>query len=406
MQTIETQQSYAFEGLDGSGKTTIIAMLVEDLEALGLRVAVNSSPGKTWTGHVLKECMAHIEPNKKNELFTYDIRRTERTIPHTVNMVLWDRHLDSVVVSNGDDANEEVAKYAEGIVRPHAVIYLDISPDISWERESKNTDHPLDTDWLRAKHRRYHELMIDDATPDARSGGKFVIFDASKPLEKVYASVRDYFLKEAGPFIERNKAMYELLLETPGIIQFLLDNPVEVKPDVYLPMFVNLKNTWSTPDVRSTIVHNLAQLVDEDIDWIIGLESGGSYYAVALANMLGKPVSLLRKNVKEHGNNNYLVGEAPPVGSKVVLVDDVYATGQSASRALEQLALNRCRCSLVTIFSYSNDKEIQDRLGISGTALTYFKGILHRAKEKGLLNVEQATEVTKHVDKYRNTRFT
>ena len=76
MQTIETQQSYAFEGLDGAGKTTIITMLVEDLEALGLRVAVNSSPGKTWTGHVLKECMAHIEPNKKNELFTYDIRRT------------------------------------------------------------------------------------------------------------------------------------------------------------------------------------------------------------------------------------------------------------------------------------------------------------------------------------------
>ncbi len=402
MNTAERQQSFALEGLDGAGKTTLIPKLREDLEAVGLRVTVVSSPGKTWSGRILKGCMAKIDQSRKNILFTYDIRRTGRTISHSTDVVLWDRHLDSVVVSNGDGAEEEVKVLSAGIDQPNAIIFLDISPEISWERESKNSDHPLDIEWLRSKHRRYSELLKTDERREQR---RFVVVDGTKSLDDVHQGVKEYLINELSPLIERKKEMYALLLETPGVVKFLLDSPFEVKPNVFLPMFVNFKNTWSKPEVRSTIVANLAKYVDDDIDWIVGLESGGSYYAVALANQLGKPVSLLRKGVKEHGDKNFMVGEVPPAGSKVLLVDDVYATGQSASRAVARLKEISSQCRLLTIFSYSSDKEIQDRLGIPGTALTYFKGLRHAAKERGLLDDDQVAELTRHVNIYRNTRY-
>lgn len=402
MKSTEQQHTYALEGLDGAGKTTLIPQLVKDLEAFGLSVVVLSSPGKTWVGQTLKSNMAKIAPARKNILFTYDIRRTSRIAPSSADVVLWDRHLDSVIISNGDNAEEEVSKLASGIKSPNAVIFLDISPEISWERESKSSDHPLDFEWLRLKHHRYRELLENDKTRDQR---KVVIVDSTKPFDEVHHEVKDYLLRELSSVIERKRAMYTLFLETPGVVQFLLDDPFEVKSDVYLPMFVNFKNTWSKPDVRTRIVDSLVEQIDGDVDWVVGLESGGSFYAVALANRLGIPVSLLRKGIKEHGDKNFMVGEVPPSGSHVLLIDDVYATGQSACRAVSRLKETCRNCRLLTIFSYSSDKEMQDRLGIPGTSLTYFKALRHASKEKGLLNDEQAEELTRQVDIYRNTIY-
>lgn len=396
------QKSYAFEGLDNAGKTTLITKLQEDFEEFGMRVAVLSSPGKTWMGKILKCSMAEIDPESKNRLFTYDIRRTQRNIDPTKDLVLWDRHLDSVVVSNGDNAQAEVEQLALGLRRPDSVLFLSVTSQTAWQRESSGHDHPLDFAWLQQKHDRYEQLVN---TGDGQNPGKFVVFDANQPIAAVYNQVKSYLMHELQPVIERKNKFYDLLLDNPGLVRFLIDNPFEVKPGVYLPMFLNFKSTWGKPELRSVIVDQMSELVKKDTDWIVGLESGGSYYAVAVANSLGKPVSLLRKNSKDYGDKNYMVGDIPPAGAKVTLIDDVFATGQASSYAVERLAHDGADCSLVSIFSYSNDSVIRERIGAPGAALSYFKGLRRRAVERGILTEAEAQEITKHVDIYRNTRY-
>ena len=199
--------------------------------------------------------------------------------------------------------------------------------------------------------------------------------------------------------------MQELILRSPGVVQFLADSPFEVKPGVFLPMFVNLKETWAYPQVRNKIALGLAEKIGDQCDWICGLESGGSYYATTVADILGKPVSLYRKESKGYGTQNSLVGHTPPTGSRVALVDDVYATGRSGVYAAGLCASMGCDASLYTVFSYSSDLEMMQRLGVPATALTYFKGIRQSAVEAGMLSQQEADIVTEQVDVYRNTIF-
>jgi dTMP kinase len=388
----------AFEGLDGAGKTTQIKALVEDLENAGVRVAVASSPGRGRMGVILRKHIGDLDQHRKNSLFTYEIARTQREIPNTVDLVIWDRHLDSVIVSNTDNAKPEVEACAVSIRKPDKVIYLDVPPEVSWAREGINSDHPINQAWISEKHMRYQKLLKEEP-------GRFEVVDATQPLGIVYNVLLHYMNNEMAPVVEHNKEIYDLLFDTKGVVRFLIEDPAEVKPGVLLPMFMNFKSTWSNTEVRNIFTHKLAEKIGDDYDWVIGLESGGSYYATSVANAINKPVSLLRKTDKEHGDKNFLVGDTPPPGSRIAFIDDVYATGQSGIRAVEKLEVMKCTGTLFTIFSYSNDTEMKKRLGMEGTSLTYFKALRTMALERGTITPEQATLLTEKVDTYRNTVY-
>lgn len=389
---------FAFEGLDGAGKTTHIKQLVDDLENFGLRVAAVANPGPNLVGRILRANIGSMDADKKTELFTYDIERTQRQLSPFADVVIWDRHLDTVKVSNVDDGENQVEARAGKIARPDKVIYLDIPPDVSWERESQSSDHPIDREWISAKDRRYKALR-------EKHPGHFEVIDATQPLHVVYQALSQLFREELGSSIERSRQINDLLLNTPGVIEFRQDNPAEVKPGVFLPMFVNLKNTWSNPEIRGIFAQKLADLIGEEYEWICGLESGGSFYAVSIATALNRAVSLYRKGAKEYGDGSFMVGEIPPPGTKVALIDDVYATGQSASRAVQQLKAVGCEASLFSIFSYSSDVEMKKRLGANATALSYFKGIRQHAIEQGKLTPQEAELLTSQVNDYRNTMY-
>lgn len=389
---------FALEGNDGAGKTTQLARLKSELEKLGLRVHIPSSPGKTLVGRALKSNMSKILEGRKNALFTYDIRRTERQIPENTDVVLWDRHLDSIVISNGDGAAAEVDGLSQGIRRPDQVLFLDLPPEISWERESANTDHPISAEWLQTKYRRYQEQI-------AAHPAQYEVIDANQPLEVVYQALLGIILNEVRPQLEKNQQMVQLLMETPGVVRYELENPVEVKPGVFLPMFINLKDTWGNVPVREEVTQRLVELISDRADWIVGLESGGNYYAVSLANQLQKPVSLFRKNPKDYSLGGYFTGQVPPAGSRVAILDDVYATGTSGIKAVEQLKLAGCEVEFYSIYSYSTDQEMAQRLGVPATALAYFSAVRQASIDRGLLTPEEADEVTGLVDIYRSTVY-
>ncbi len=392
------------ESLDGGGKTTHIKRLAEELEGLGLRTVVVASPGKeSFSGTVLRNKIGNITPDQANRLFAYDIERSQRRVPPNTDVILCDRHLDSVRVSNSEPsiADPQIARIARRITPPDKKIYLSIPPEVSWERESQTSTHPINFEWIHTKHRRYMQII-------GQNPENFTIIDATQSLDVVYQAILQILLKDLDTLIEARKCIYDLFLSTPGLIKFILDEPVEVKPGVFLPMFVNVKTTMGDPIAREKITDDMLKLAKHrDYDSVLGLESGGSYYAVAIANKLGLPVAFHRTKLKTYsGVAGDIVGRPPQPGSRVLMVDDVYATGQSASRASKRLRDFGCQHDLVTAFSYSSDTEMIKRLGgIPATAVAYFKGIRTSAIKSGILSVDDAKRLTKLVDIYRTTIF-
>lgn len=395
--------SIILEGLDGAGKTTHITRLSEELQALGLRTIVMASPGRgTLTGNILRANIGKIDPHRASKLFAYDIERSQRRILPNTDVVFWDRNIDSVRTSNStiEEATADIGDRALKITQPNKTIYLSIPPEESLRREEATSKHPINLEWLKAKYSRYQTLI-------RQAPERFTVVDATQPLDTVYQALLGLVLEDLGPAIESQKKIHRLLLNTPGVIKFVLNNPVEVKPGIFLPMFVNIKATMGEVDVRNQIVESLLEIAGKShYDSVLGLESGGSYYAVTLANLLHLPVAFHRtKNKTYSGATSDIVGVPPTQGSRVLMVDDVYATGQSAFRALKRMEQFGCEPNLLTAYSYSSDTEMKERLGANATSLTYFKGMRHLARENGTLSNEEASKLTQLVDVYRNSRF-
>ena len=96
-------------------------------------------------------------------------------------------------------------------------------------------------------------------------------------------------------------------------------------------------------------IYELGQFVDmEEVDYFVGIESRGFIFASALASINLKPFKMIRKEGKLPDRNHVLhvveydleygsaTIEMKPGKGKVVLVDDVYATG-GTMEAAEQL---------------------------------------------------------------------
>lgn len=410
MQILEDDIEYApmtkeliFESLDGAGKTTHIASLINDLENLGLSVASTTSPGKnTFSGCTLRSNIAKIEDqNRANRLFSYDIVRSDRSLPKYADVIIADRGFDSVRVSNGGDIS--IVDSFEAQTRDDLekkIIYLDIPPDVSFERESKTSTHPIDLGWLTQKYDRYGELIRQN--PE-----KYTVIDATQPIERVYQAIKNIVLSDLAEVITKQRQNHVRLLDAAGVVKVVVDSPVEVKPGVFLPMFVNLKEIWSNPELREWLVLQLTEKVAlGKFDYVMGLESGGSYYSVSVANELKLPVGLHRSKTKTYsGATGDVVGAVPKEGSRVALIDDVYATGQSGSRAIKRLKELGCDSELFTLYSYSSDQEMEARLGKPATSVTYFKGIRQLLQERGNYSTAELAELTRLVDIYRNTLY-
>lgn len=104
---------------------------------------------------------------------------------------------------------------------------------------------------------------------------------------------------------------------------------------------------------RDTVDALAAPYMGEDIDTVVGIESRGFILGAAVANALGcgfapirKPGKLPAKTITEsyaleYGNDSLQIHEdAVAPGSRVLIVDDVLATGgtaQAASKLVKQI---------------------------------------------------------------------
>ena len=131
-----------FEGIDGSGKSSVIKRLKESLEAKGRKVIVTAEPTDSAAGKLVATS-DDLSPEAEALLFTAD-----RAI-HTEQVKKWiaegyavlcDRYFASTLAyqsAAGMDLEWLKAINSKAIIRPDVTILMDIDPEVSLKRVSE-----------------------------------------------------------------------------------------------------------------------------------------------------------------------------------------------------------------------------------------------------------------------------
>ena len=145
---MKTGRLIVFEGIDGAGKTTHIALLAEWLRAQGREVAVTAEPTGSETGKMLRQALSGAVPSTPCEraaLFVLDrIRHNTDPVSGIGALlargadVICDRYYYSTLAYQGSETDPEWVERMNldcpEIRRPDLCIFLDLTPEESLAR--------------------------------------------------------------------------------------------------------------------------------------------------------------------------------------------------------------------------------------------------------------------------------
>jgi orotate phosphoribosyltransferase len=106
--------------------------------------------------------------------------------------------------------------------------------------------------------------------------------------------------------------------------------------------YINGKQVTLHPQGALAMAKLLLPLIPEDTQAVAGLTLGADpmVSAVSVVSVYENrpmPALIIRKEAKGHGTMAYIEGPSLPPGAKVVVLEDVVTTGQSALKAVERL---------------------------------------------------------------------
>lgn len=139
----------SFEGIDGCGKTTQLALLAERLRNAGRDVVETVEPGGTAAGRAIRAILLdprHESLNARTELLLYFASRAQNVaevITPALDrgaVVLCDRFTDSTIVYQGAGRGLDAATIVElhriscGAIFPDVTVLLDVDEETSLAR--------------------------------------------------------------------------------------------------------------------------------------------------------------------------------------------------------------------------------------------------------------------------------
>ncbi|MBU3934871.1 hypothetical protein KKC00_02850 [Patescibacteria group bacterium] len=144
-----------------------------------------------------------------------------------------------------------------------------------------------------------------------------------------------------------------LLFNTEAVVNLDTKKYIEVQPGIMSPMIINIKAILRNVKVRQRLAKELAKRVNPKSIGICGIESGGNYFAAAVADILQKPLVFFRKESKTYGIGNRFVGFLPEKkGELITMIDDVLAGGMISTANNKFLSERGYISELLVIYSY------------------------------------------------------
>jgi dTMP kinase len=190
------------EGIDGTGKTTQVRLLMERLDKLGIDAVALKEPTQGRYGEEIARLASSgglEDPRRELELFMLDrmedVRENILPALEAGKVVIMDRYYQSNIAYQGarglDPAKikEENEKFSPV---PDLIIILDVDPGIGMARVSSRRDvvgHFENEAYLR----KVRELFLRiGESPNA------VVIDASAPVEEVHRRIVEAIEKRLG----------------------------------------------------------------------------------------------------------------------------------------------------------------------------------------------------------------
>jgi dTMP kinase len=191
----------AFEGGEGSGKTTQARLLAIWLRELGYDVVTTHEPGGTKVGMRLRALLldtAHTGMSSHAEALMYAADRAEHVAtviaPALARgaIVITDRYVDSSLAYQGAGRGldvEDIARFnwwATGGRIPDLTILLDMDPMAGLSRRARSADR------LEAEPAEFHLRVRAGFLALARAEpGRYLVLDADRPADEITRDIQD-----------------------------------------------------------------------------------------------------------------------------------------------------------------------------------------------------------------------
>ena len=190
----------AFEGGEGSGKSTQSRRLRDWLVSAGYDVLLTHEPGDTDVGRELRRIV--LDPatgslSGRTEALLYAADKAEhvdRVVRPALDrgaVVVTDRYVDSTLAYQGagrdlDDAElEQVARWATADLRPHLTVLLDLDPTRGMARFEGRDRIEAESEEFHGRVRAMF-LRLAAAQPE-----RYLVVDATKPVNEIESLVRE-----------------------------------------------------------------------------------------------------------------------------------------------------------------------------------------------------------------------
>lgn len=206
---IDNRKFISFEGIDFSGKTTQIDLLVKKLEEKGETVYVMREPGGTVISERIRDILLdnkHDEMSAICEVFLYSAARNQlinqRIIPELQagHVVISDRYVDSTTAYQGFgrrlpmDLIRDINRAATNGLMPGITFILDINPDqVHQRRMNRNLSadrlESAGSDFFERVYKGYQKIAELDPT-------RVKIIDAHQDIEQINNKIWEFVLEK------------------------------------------------------------------------------------------------------------------------------------------------------------------------------------------------------------------
>jgi dTMP kinase len=191
-----------FEGPEGSGKTTQIALLARVLMERRQSVLLTREPGGTRIGDAVRSVLLnsdHTEMSARAEALLFNAARAQlvdqviRPALARGEIVLCDRYGDSTLAYQGYGHGQPLEPlaaligYATGGLAPDLTIYLDL--DVRKGLARKRAGAAEEWNRIEEKALAYHEAVRKGYLQMAQAENRWLVVNADQPVEAIHAQI-------------------------------------------------------------------------------------------------------------------------------------------------------------------------------------------------------------------------
>ncbi len=190
-----------FEGIDGTGKTTIVKRLAKDLTNSGYDVFITQEPTKTWIGRDVRRAIEE-EKNGFTQALLFFADRADHLEELRRNMdkvILCDRYVYSTFAYQGAQLEkimgfENALKWFQSVYEP-----MRLDPDMVFLIKV-NPEEGIRRIYGREKKEKFERVeflkRVQEIYERIASLYGFIIVDGNRGIEEIYEDIRSEIMEK------------------------------------------------------------------------------------------------------------------------------------------------------------------------------------------------------------------